>query len=123
MSRLGKIGFLLIVLSAFVIGSGLPAAGQQPKQGGTLVVALVTDIVGLDPHKVSAEISMIVLNNIYERLVDVDDKGLPMPGLASKWAVSPDGLVYTFTLRQGVKFHNGREMTAEDVGVQLPAPS
>jgi ABC-type transport system substrate-binding protein len=38
-----------------------------------------------------------------------------MPGLASKWSVSPDGLVYTFTLRQGVKFHNGRELTAEDV--------
>ena len=115
MIRFGKICIFLIVLSVLVFGSNPPAAGQQPKFGGTLVVALVTDIVGLDPHKVSAEISMIVLNNIYERLVDVDEKGLPMPGLASKWSVSPDGLVYTFTLRQGVKFHNGRELTAEDV--------
>jgi len=58
---------------------------------------------------------MIVLNTMYERLIDLDEKSMPMPGLASKWTVSSDGLVYTFHLRQGVKFHNGRELTAEDV--------
>jgi peptide/nickel transport system substrate-binding protein len=105
-------------ISMMVIGvilAGGLAFAQQPKYGGTLVVGTVTDIVGIDPHKVTGEISMIALNNIYERLVDLDEKGMPMPGLASKWAVSSDGLVYTFSLRQGVKFHNGREMTAEDV--------
>ncbi len=115
MTRLKKTWVLFLFLILLVAGSSMLAAGQQPKYGGTLVVAIVTDIVGLDPHKVSAEISMIVLNNIFERLVDSDEKGMPMPGLASKWSMSPDGLVYTFTLRQGVKFHNGREMTAEDV--------
>ena len=103
-----------LAMIGVVLASGFSFA-QQPKYGGTLVVGTVTDIVGIDPHKVTGEISMIVLNNIYERLVDLDEKSMPMPGLASKWTVSSDGLVYTFHLRQGVKFHNGREMTAEDV--------
>ena len=103
-----------LAMIGMVLASGLSFA-QQPKYGGTLVVGTVTDIVGIDPHKVTGEISMIVLNNIYERLIDLDEKGMPMPGLVSKWTVSSDGLVYTFHLRQGVKFHNGREMTADDV--------
>jgi peptide/nickel transport system substrate-binding protein len=109
-----KWGVILSVIIGLVLAGGLVLA-QQPKYGGTLVVAAVTDIVGIDPHKVSAEVSMIVLNHIYERLVDLDEKNMPMPGLASRWSVSSDGLVYTFHLRQGVKFHNGREMTADDV--------
>ena len=115
MVRFEKWGVLLVVWIGIMVGSSLPAASQQPKYGGTLVVGTVTDIVGIDPHKVSGDISMIALNNIYERLVDFDEKSIPMPGLASKWTISPDGLVYTFYLRQGVKFHNGRELTAEDV--------
>ena len=114
MVRRGKWFILLVILFAVMVSGGLSYA-QQPKYGGTLVVGTVTDIVGIDPHKVTAEISMIVLNHIYERLVDLDEKSMPMPGLASKWSVSSDGLVYTFHLRQGVKFHNGRELTAEDV--------
>ena len=114
MVRRGKWSILLVVFFG-ILAAGSLSFAQQPKYGGTLVVGTVTDIVGIDPHKVTGEISMIVLNNIYERLVDLDEKSMPMPGLASKWTVSSDGLVYTFHLRQGVKFHNGREMTAEDV--------
>jgi peptide/nickel transport system substrate-binding protein len=114
MIRFEKWGVLWVVLIGAMILGSLSFA-QQPKYGGTLVVGTVTDMVGIDPHKVTGEISMIVLNNIYERLIDLDEKNMPMPGLASKWSASPDGLVYTFHLRQGVKFHNGREMTADDV--------
>jgi peptide/nickel transport system substrate-binding protein len=114
MIRFEKWGVLWVVfIGALILGSS--SFAQSPKYGGTLVVGTVTDIVGIDPHKVTGEISMIVLNNIYERLIDLDEKNMPMPGLASKWSVSSDGLVYTFHLRQGVKFHNGREMTADDV--------
>jgi peptide/nickel transport system substrate-binding protein len=114
MIRLKKWGVLPALFIGVLIAAGL-AFAQQPKYGGTLVVGTVTDIVGIDPHKVTGEISMIVLNTMYERLIDLDEKSMPMPGLASKWTVSSDGLVYTFHLRQGVKFHNGRELTAEDV--------
>jgi len=57
-----------------------------------------------------------VLVNVFEGLVTYDQKTLqPVPALAEKWDVSSDGLKYTFHLRKGVKFHNGREMTADDV--------
>jgi peptide/nickel transport system substrate-binding protein len=114
MMQLKKWRMIPLAIIGLILAGGI-AFAQQPKYGGTLVVGTVTDVVGLDPHKVTAEISMIVLNNIYERLIDLDEKNMPMPGLASKWSVSSDGLVYTFHLRQGVKFHNGREMTADDV--------
>lgn len=92
-----------------------PAVYGQPKYGGTLVVGSVGDMVGLDPHMVAAESSIMWLTSIYERLVELNENNLPMPGLAKKWTISNDGLTYTFNLREGVKFHNGREMTAEDV--------
>jgi len=114
MMRFRKWAVIPVAIVGVILSAGLVSA-QQPKYGGTLVVGTVTDIVGIDPHKVTGEISMIALNTMYERLVDLDEKSMPMPGLASKWSVSSDGLVYTFHLRQGVKFHNGRELTAEDV--------
>lgn len=58
---------------------------------------------------------LIVLNNIYEPLVYLNADGSLSPCLAETWEVSEDGLVYTFNLRKGVKFHDGSEMTAEDV--------
>jgi peptide/nickel transport system substrate-binding protein len=51
----------------------------------------------------------------YESLLALDDTGTPKPLLAERWEVSPDAKVYTFHLRRGVKFHDGQEMTAEDV--------
>jgi len=92
-----------------------PASHAQPKYGGTMVVGSAGDMVGLDPHMVSAEASIMWLTSIYERLIDLNENSQPMPGLAKKWTISNDGLTYTFNLREGVKFHNGREMTAEDV--------
>ena len=52
---------------------------------------------------------------VFEGLLTFDAKFQVVPQLAERWEASPDGKVYTFTLRKGVKFHNGREMTAEDV--------
>ena len=56
----------------------------------------------------------LVLNNIYDTLVFLDADGALKPCLAETWSVSEDGLCYTFNLREGVKFHDGSAMTAED---------
>src|SRR5437879_12231284 len=58
-------------------------------------------------------------NHIYEGLYNHYSNNRPIPMLAESHTVSKDGLVYTFKLRQGVKFHNGKEMTSEDVVVSL----
>lgn len=57
----------------------------------------------------------LVLNNIYDTLVFLDADGTIQPCLAREWSVSEDGLCYTFHLQEGVTFHDGTPLTAEDV--------
>ena len=104
-------GLFILLVAVFLA----TPAGAEPKRGGVLKVAGPVDLVGLDPHKVRAESSVRLLNLMYERLVEMDEDSNPMPGLASSWTISEDGLTYTFKIRKGVKFHNGREMTADDI--------
>jgi peptide/nickel transport system substrate-binding protein len=87
--------------------------------GGTVVVGIQQDIDGLDPHKVTAAGTKEILFNIFEGLVKCDSNGDLVGAVAEEYSLSDDGLVYTFTLRPGVKFHNGNEVTAEDVKYSL----
>ncbi|MDX1417038.1 MAG: ABC transporter substrate-binding protein, partial [Candidatus Promineifilaceae bacterium] len=87
----------------------------EPKQGGTLRVAFQNEWAGLDPQVVSSYSSYQVLFNVVETLTRYDDDLNLVPSLAESWEQSEDGLTWTFKLREGVMFHNGREMTAEDV--------
>ena len=94
-----------------------PAEGTttQPQRGGTLTIAINSDVDGLDPHRTVALPTFDVIKSLYDTLVDVDHTGTLVPALATTWETSEDGLRWTFKLRQGVKFHNGRPMTAGDV--------
>ena len=91
------------------------AAAGTPKKGGILKVGLQADPVALDPHKTSLTATNHITELIYGRLVTIDETLSPKPDLAQSWDVSSDGLVYTFKLRQGVKFHNGQPFVAGDV--------
>ncbi|MDQ6674633.1 MAG: ABC transporter substrate-binding protein [Chloroflexota bacterium] len=95
-----------------------PAAGQ-PKRGGAFVGAFEADPVSLDPHNNSNFSALQAYDHIYESLTAFDDKLKVVPSLAEKWEVSEDGMAYTFHLRQGVKFHNGQTMSAEDAKYSL----
>ncbi|MDI3270257.1 MAG: ABC transporter substrate-binding protein, partial [Bacillota bacterium] len=79
------------------------------------MVALPTDIVQLDPLDIGDDPSSRVAAQIMEPLVDRDERGNIQPALAESWKFSPDGLVWTFHLRQGVKFHDGSDFNAEVV--------
>ncbi|UFJ59779.1 ABC transporter substrate-binding protein [Brevibacillus sedimenti] len=93
-----------------------PQPGQQGGSGKTeLVVAADQDPVGLDPHKVPAASSARIYALVYDGLTRLDENLNVTPSLAEKWEISPDGKTVTFTLHKGVTFHNGREMTADDV--------
>ncbi|GIV80623.1 MAG: ABC transporter substrate-binding protein [Litorilinea sp.] len=89
--------------------------GECPKTGGTLRAAFQNEWAGLDPHTTSSYSSYQILNNVLEGLTFYDNDLQLIPWLAESWERSEDGRTWTLHLRQGVKFSNGREMTAEDV--------
>src|SRR5262249_6317953 len=108
---------LALALLALIAGSALTADAQ--KKAGILPVANLAQPPSLDAHWTTASITEMLTNHIYEGLYSLDSSNRPIPMLAESHTVSKDGLVYTFKLRQGVKFHNGKEMTSEDVVASL----
>ncbi len=95
------------------------AVSGEPTYGGSVVVGIQQDIDSLDPHKATAAGTKEILFNIFEGLVKPDENGNLTDAVASSHTISEDGLVYTFTLRDNVKFHNGDAVTAEDVKYSL----
>ena len=88
----------------------------EPTMGGSIVVGIPQDLEdSLDPHKSVAAGTKEVLFNIYEGLVKPDEQGNYTDAVAQSHEISEDGKVYTFALRQNVKFHDGTTVTAEDV--------
>ncbi len=103
---------LILVSAAVLIGC---KKGGTKKTKGSVVVGITQDLDSLDPHKAVAAGTKEVLYNIFEGLVKPDRDGNLVPAVAESYKISEDGMTYTFVLRKGVKFHNGKEVTAEDV--------
>ncbi|TBX23018.1 ABC transporter substrate-binding protein [Nioella sediminis] len=102
-----------VAASALAIGAN-PAAAQTPP--GVLVVGQVAEPQALDPHAVTAVNDFRILMNVYDGLVRYASGTLEVePALATSWEISEDGTVYTFTLREGVSFHDGSAFNAEAV--------
>ncbi|TAM96297.1 MAG: ABC transporter substrate-binding protein, partial [Rhizobiaceae bacterium] len=105
----------------------LAAAAMVLALGGTALAARTDVIMGtvleppvLDPTaNTAAVIGEITYGNIFEGLTRMDEKGTVHPCLADSWTVSPDGLVYTFKLHKGVKFHDGTPFDASVVKFSL----
>lgn len=94
---------------------GQATTEEKNKYGGKLVYALSNDVDGLDPHRTVSASTFQVTNNIFDTLIGVTPKGELVPRLAKEWHSSEDGLTWTFSLQENVKFHNGRMLTADDV--------
>src|SRR5579884_2588667 len=94
------------------IAATTPVAAQ-PKKGGTLTLGQTAPVVTTDPYP-SNDNSTNLRQAFFNMLVQVDEKGIPQPDLAESWVTAEDGLGITFKLRQGVKFHNGKDFTAEE---------
>lgn len=123
--RLRRLAFVAAILLvslvvAPTVSVGAPLSSWDAKAcgrvGGTLVFAQAQDTVSLDPNDIEDGFSANNTINMFDTLVKfrVDNTALE-PGLAESWSVSGDGLVYTFKLRQGVKFHDGTALNAEAV--------
>lgn len=89
------------------------------KRGGTLTVGSLIEPPSLDIYHQAGEAVNFIAVLMYQTLVYADAQGNPVPLLAESWEVSSDATVYTFQLRQGVKFHTGEPFEAEDVKYSL----
>src|SRR5499427_8870106 len=90
------------------------ASSGAPKKGGTLKIALDSDIIGIDPHGASAGVDRNVYTSIYNALVAPDKNLKIVPDLAEPWT-TPDPRTYIFKLRSGVKFHDSTAFDADAV--------
>lgn len=96
-------------------GSNNGKRGSASRENNSIVVGIQNDLDSLDPHLAETAGTREVLYNIFEGLVKPDENGNLVSAVASDYKVSEDGKIYTFTLRENVKFHNGETVTAEDV--------
>ena len=86
-----------------------------PASGGSVVFGMTQDLASLDPHANSDAGTRDVVFNLYEGLVKPTSGGEMIPAVAEDYSISDDAKVYTFTLRDGIKFQDGTEVTVQDV--------
>lgn len=114
----------LLASTALLMALGLPALAQDldpnAVPGGGIVVTYKDDVATLDPAIGYDWQNWSMIKSLFDGLMDYAPGTTDLrPGLAESYVMSEDGLTYTFTLRPGVLFHNGREMVAEDVKYSL----
>jgi len=99
------------------IASSLGATAQENiNQGGSIIVTYKDDVSTLDPAIGYDWQNWSIIKSLFDGLMDYEPGTTNLrPELAENYSISDDGMVFTFTLRQGVKFHNGRELVADDV--------
>jgi peptide/nickel transport system substrate-binding protein len=109
-----------VLVAALVLALAAVAPAQdQPKPGGVFKAAMIGEAPTLDLHTTTAVIVQQITWHIYEGLYTYDKGYNPIPLLADSHTVTDKGRTYTFKLRRGVKFHNGKELTSADVVASL----
>ena len=130
--RTRRLGFLAVAVALGVVATacgsssksneGTGQSGQasttqaeQPVRGGTLVAAIAADPGSLNPAVTSNGGVHSAAEPMFNGLVGLDKDGKPTPELAASWTTEQNGAVYRFTLRDGVKWHDGQPFTSDDV--------
>jgi len=110
-----RFGFVGLTLAVLVVSSISAQSAETPKYGGRLIFGISKDIISLNPFYRTQSTDSFVRELMFQTLLDLDHRQQPIPALAESWSIAKDGKTYTFKLRRGVRFHNGKELTAEDV--------
>ena len=107
----------LLIAALVALAPGAARAADTPRRGGVLLAVIGADPPSLDAHQESTFANIELVAPLYSTLLQLDPYHYPkiIGDLATEWKVSPDGLVYTFKLHSGVKFHDGSALTSADV--------
>lgn len=109
--KLLLVALILLMTSLCACGRG----GTTKEKENSIVVGVSQEMDSLDPHKAVAAGTKEILFNVFEGLVKPDTEGNLNPAVAEEYVISDDGMKYTFTLREGITFHNGEQVTVADV--------
>jgi peptide/nickel transport system substrate-binding protein len=110
-----RLALCLFIVVGLCLCSAGSVRGAAPKRGGTSTVVHGVDISDFDVQAAPGYETIRINMNVHNSLLTLDKDLKPVPDLAKKWEVSPDGLIHTFYLHEGVKFHDGTAMDAEAV--------
>ena len=112
--------FSVVVLTTLTIALSACSGDKQGEDSSQITIGIPQDMEdSLDPNKAVAAGTKEIYFNIYEGLVKPDSDGNIYPAVASDYTISEDKRTYTFTLREGVKFHDGSTVTVEDIKFTL----
>jgi peptide/nickel transport system substrate-binding protein len=106
-------------MAAFGLAEPAAAGTRHPQRGGTLQYSSRSDIAGLDSHRHIQQHTYAATATMYSSLTDIDQQGNIVPGIAESWEPNKELTAWTFRLRKGVLFHNGREVDAEAIKLNI----
>ena len=106
--------FLCVLITLLMVLSGC-GGKTEPAEKNSLNFGISGEPTGLDPATSNEQMAWAVFYQVYDTLIYRETDGTYSPRLAERWDVSEDGMQLTFSLKKGVKFHNGEELVAEDV--------
>jgi len=113
--------FTAVALASLMIITSVAAvetwAAETPRRGGVLLAVIGADPPSLDSHQESTFANIQLVAPLYSTLLQYDPYSYPkiIGDVATEWKIAPDGLTYTFKIRQGIRFHDGSPLTAADV--------
>ena len=115
--RRARVFFALVALASALATSASAQSTETPRRGGVLLAVIGADPPSLDPHQESTFATIQLVAPLYSTLLQIDPYNYPkiIGDAATEWKVAPDGLTYTFKIRQGIRFHDGSPLTAADV--------
>ena len=119
MKKITRLLAALVALLLVLSGCASSGGGASDGEKDSLVFSINADITTVDAAKSKDLVTNIVKIQMYDTLIRKTPEGNLEPGLAEDWEISDDAMHVDFTIRQGVKFHNGDTMTAEDVAFSL----